>query len=62
MRAHRVQGAHVAKQEGLLSRSVQIYLPMISTNRWLAIRIEGMGAFIVLLVSVACTIVLPRRF
>ena len=61
LRAHRVQQAHVLKQEALLSRSLQITLPSIMTARWLAMRVELMGGVVVFMTAIISTILLPRR-
>ena len=61
LRAHRVQQAHALQQEALLSRSMQITLPMIMTARWLAMRVELMGGIVVFMVAIISAILLPRR-
>ena len=62
VRAFRVQAAHVAKQADLLQKSLRISLPMYATNRWLGVRIESMGAVLVCIVAITCTVVIPRRY
>lgn len=61
VRAFRRQGAQAAKQAGLLQTCMRISLPLYATNRWLGVRIEGMGALLVCIVALTCTIILPRR-
>ncbi|KAK9813623.1 hypothetical protein WJX73_000516 [Symbiochloris irregularis] len=60
VRAFGTQEAHVTQQAAWLQGNTRAFLPMISVNRWLGVRVEGTGALLVGLVAITCTLILPR--
>lgn len=52
IRAYNQQGIFVAQNELRIDRNQMCYLPGISVNRWLAIRLEFVGAVIILFTAI----------
>ena len=61
VRAFRMQAQHVASYAALVEAGMRISLPFYATNRWLGVRMEAMGALLVCVVAITCTLLLPRR-
>lgn len=51
IRAYSQQGIFEAKNQQRVDRNQMCYLPSISVNRWLAIRLEFVGALVILIAS-----------
>ncbi|KAG9086906.1 hypothetical protein FS749_003298, partial [Ceratobasidium sp. UAMH 11750] len=58
IRAFGQQDVFMAQNEAKLDRNQMVYLPAVSVNRWLAIRLELLGAFIVLSAAVLSLVAL----
>ncbi|KAG8965978.1 hypothetical protein FRC03_012713 [Tulasnella sp. 419] len=52
IRAYRLQAAFVATNEIRLDTNQRCYMPSTTVNRWLAVRLEFVGAFIVFVASI----------
>lgn len=51
IRAYRQQSIFIANNERRIDRNQLCYLPSISVNRWLAVRLEFVGALIILVAA-----------
>ncbi|KAG9104389.1 hypothetical protein FRC06_002943 [Ceratobasidium sp. 370] len=58
IRAFGQQDVFMAQNEAKLDRNQMVYLPAVSVNRWLAVRLELLGAFIVLSAAILSLVAL----
>lgn len=61
VRAFKRQAAHVDIQAQLLKTLNGITFPIIAMNRWLSVRIETLGNFVVFGAAVTSTVILPLK-
>ena len=50
------------RHQDLLDASTRCFWPLVSSNRWLSIRIEFLGNGLVFLTAVASAVLLPQRY
>jgi hypothetical protein len=61
VRAFRMQTRFLERHNALLDLCNQCWWPLVSTNRWLSIRLEFIGTCLVFCTAVASAVLLPRR-
>lgn len=60
IRAYRQQERFIAENEGRLDRNQECYFPSVSCNRWLAVRLELMGSFLIFAAALLAVISLKK--
>ena len=62
VRAFRLQGRFGERHRRLLDTSTQCWWPLVTSNRWLSVRLEFIGTGLVFCTAVAAAVVLPQRY